>query len=198
MRASGLSKAIARNSTGEMSTWPSWSYRILLHRFGGKDQDQWLLVIAFAVEQRVLELQPDPLLAHRAFEQIPRYRGVLQARDLVIAVRARRDIPELTGWTDGHQLRRDVSAVHALGALLVLNDGRLGPLGVPVLPQHPPDLLEAVRGKLEERVLLLVPVRAVPRAVRVNLDRRMSPKVPAQAGRPPQVVRWISWVVFDG
>ena len=136
MRASGLSKAIAHNSTGEMSTWPSWSYRILLHRFGRNHQDQWLLVIAFAVVERVLELQTDTLVANRAFEQIPGYWAVLQSWDLVIAVWARRDIPEVTGWTDSHQLRHDISAVHALVTLLVLNDGRLGPFGVPVLLQH--------------------------------------------------------------
>ena len=44
--ASGLSKAIACNSTGAMSTWTSWSYRISLYRLGADDQDERLLVIS--------------------------------------------------------------------------------------------------------------------------------------------------------
>lgn len=68
MSESGFSKAMACNSVGEMSTWPSWSYRISLHRFVWDYEDKRLFVVALIVEQGLLKLQSNPVVAHRALE----------------------------------------------------------------------------------------------------------------------------------
>ncbi len=58
--------------------------------------------------------------------------------------------------------------------------------------------MRSIRRELEVGVLVGVSVRAVPRAVWIDLDRRVCPEITADFGGPPKVVGGIiRLVIYD-
>src|SRR5205809_783008 len=99
-----------------MRTWPCSSNFMFDRSLGGADEDQWLIVMAACVEQRVVESEPDPVVAHGALERITGNRNIGQTGNFDVAIRARLDIAERAGRTGRDELGREITAVHTLRA----------------------------------------------------------------------------------
>src|ERR1043165_5494202 len=144
-----------------------------------------------------MKLKPHSMVAHRALEQVPGNGGISEPRDFVVAIRAGVNIAELAGGTDREQLGRNVATVHTLGPSCVCANFQCHPVGISVLLQDSMDLGQAIGGELEIGIAARVSMCAVDRAVGVDLDRRMRPKITTHSSGPPEVVGGGVWLVAN-